>query len=310
MSSSDEKERERVSIRKEAISTLEKAIEEYGHEAARGSFLACTLRRWKGIVAREEGDWAGARFEFLQGRSLAESFDPGNVAWFDAALAEAEIWEAFGRPGLEFDTLKELVDKLDRTSGLYSLAGDRSNTEFIADWAQWFRFFLLPAVPAPALVARIAEAVERLKQGSEPAAGKQSPLGGYVFMWNYFWFSALARRREAVLRGVFASTSNLDELVRFASILAPTSSGFGPLLKAHIYRGQESPASDSPDDLLRRITVDLEAYHAVEKDTDEYVSKVQELWMSASPQKKREVEHAMHPKKQPHGSMPPGKKAG
>ncbi len=129
-------------------------------------------------------------------------------------------------------------------------------------------------------------------------------------MWNYFWFSALARRREAVLRGVFASTSNLDELVRFASILAPTSSGFGPLLKAHIYRGQESPASDSPDDLLRRITVDLEAYHAVEKDTNEYVSKVQELWMSASPQKKREVEHAMHPKKQPHGSMPPGKKAG
>src|SRR5271155_146054 len=118
-SSAEKPEKERVAIRREAISLHERSIGASGRELSHGSIVTSTVRKWKGTVAREEGDWTAARFEFLQGRSLAESFDPGNVPWFDAAITEAEAWEAFALPGLELDGLKELTEKLDRTSGLY-----------------------------------------------------------------------------------------------------------------------------------------------------------------------------------------------
>jgi len=300
MGSSEKTERERVAIRKDAIATLEKVISEHGRDNAHSSLLTCTLRRWKGVVAREEGNWAGARFEFLQGRSLAESIDPGNVPWFDAAIMEAEIWEAFGMPGLELDALKQLVEKLDSTSGLYSLAGDRSNTEFSADWAQWFLFFVVPAVPSPELVARIWNEVKRLEPGAEQgeAAKKQSPFGDYVFMWKYFWFSALARQTEGRLRAIFPVTSSVEELLRIASVLAPVTGDFQPLLKPSIYRTDEHPVAESPEQLSVRIRSDIDAFHAVESNAREYVSKVQGLWDASTPQKRRDVERAMHPAKQ------------
>lgn len=300
MGSSEKTEKDRVAMRKEAIATLEKVISEYGRDNPHGSQLTSTLRRWKGVVAREEGNWAGARFEFLQGRSLAESFDPGNVPWFDAAIMEAEIWEAFGMPGLELDALKQLVEKLDRTSGLYSLAGDRSNTEFTADWAQWYQFFVVPAVPSPELVARIWEEVNRLKPGDEQeeTTKKRSPFGGYVFVWKYFWFSALTRQTEALLRGIFTATSILEELVRVASVLAPVTGDFQPLLKPYTYRTDEHPVAESSERLSAQIRSDLDAFHEVEKNAKEYVFRVQGLWNASTPQKRREVERAMHPEKQ------------
>jgi hypothetical protein len=295
-SSSEKSERERVAVRKDAIAAMEKVTREYGRDVPHASLLTSTVRRWKGVVAREEGNWAGARFEFLEGRSLAESFDPGNVPWFDAAIMEAEVWEAFGMPGLEPDALKELAEKLDRTSGLYSLAGDRLNTESTADWAQWFMFFVVPAVPSPALAARIWEEVERLKPGERAAT--QSPLGGYVSMWRYFWYSALARQTEAQLRNTFAATSSLEELLRIASVLAPVTGDFQPLLKPSIYRTDQLTLAESPEQLSARIRSDLDAFHAVESNAKEYVSKVQELWKASTPQKRREVERAKHPAKQ------------
>ncbi|MDA4123276.1 MAG: hypothetical protein OK456_08875 [Thaumarchaeota archaeon] len=298
MSASEKSERERVAIQKEAISTLEKAVEEYGRDLAHKSLLTCTVRRWRGIVAREEGNWASARFEFLQGRSLAESYDASNVPWFDAAIAEAEIWEAFEMPGLKLDGLIELVEKLDRTSDLYGMAGDRSNVESTDKWAEWFRFFLVPTAPAPALVARIADEVKRLnpKVGSGETA-MQSPFGDYVFNWNYFWFSALARQIEAHLREILGATSNLEELVRGASFLARPTRDLEPLLKPYTYRRDERPVPESPEQLSARIRSDLDAFRAVEKDAKEYASKVRELWDSSTHQKRREVEHAMHPGK-------------
>jgi hypothetical protein len=298
MGSSEKTERERVAIRKEAIAKLEKVIGEYGRDIPHRSSLTVTLSRWKGVVAREEGNWAGARFEFLQGRSLAESFDPGNVSWFNAAIMEAEIWEALGVPGLELDALKQLVEKLDLTSELYSLAGDRSNTEFAADWAQWFLFFVVPAVPSTELVARIWDEVKRFKPEVERGeTAKQSPFGGYVFMWRYFWFSALGRQTEALLGGIFGATSTLEELVRVASVLTPVTGDFQPLLKPNAYRTDEHPVDESSEQLSARIRSDLDAFHAVEKDAKEYVSKVQGLWSASTPQKRREVERAMHPGK-------------
>ena len=142
--SSEKSGKERIDIRKEAISTLEKVIEGHARDVAYRSLLTSTLRRWKGLVARDQGNWASARFEFLQGRNVAESYDTTNVPWFDAAITEAEVWESFNRPGLDIDTLRELAEKLDRTSGLYGMAGDRSNSESTADWARWFKFFLDP----------------------------------------------------------------------------------------------------------------------------------------------------------------------
>jgi len=273
---------------------LEKSIGEQSRDVAHRSLLTCTLRRWRGLVAREEGNWAAARFEFLQGRGLAESYDTANVPWFDAAIAETEIWEAFGKPHLELDALRDLVEKLDSTAALYSMAGDRSNEEFTAWWAEWFRFFLVPAVPRQALVARILAEVKRV----QPGPGKtsmQTPLGGYLFTWNFFWYSGLARQTETLLRGILGAASSLEELVRGASVLAPPTGNLEPLLKQYRLKGNEYPVPESPEQLSGRIRSDLEAFRAVEKDTKEYVSRVRLLWDSSTHQKRKELERAMHP---------------
>jgi len=298
-SSAEMSERERVAIRKEAVSILEKAIGEQSRDVAHRSLLTCTLRRWRGLVSREEGNWAAARFEFLQGRSLAESYDTANVPWFDAAIAETEIWEAFGNPRLELDALRDLVEKLDSTAALYSMAGDRSNEEFTAEWAEWFRFFLVPAAPRHALVARILGEVKRIQPGPEPGeAAPQTPLGGYVFAWNFFWYSGLARQTEGLLRGILGAASSLEELVRGAAVLAPPTGNLESLLKQYTLKGNQLPMPESPEQLSGRIGSDLEAFHALEKDTKEYVSRVRLLWDSSTHQKRKELERAMHPGKQ------------
>lgn len=299
MSSSEKDERERVVIRREAISTLERAIGELGPDAAHSSSLTCTLRRWKGIVAREQANWTVARFEFLQGRNLAESYEPASVPWFDAAITETEVWEAFGKPGLELDPLKELVEKLDGISGLYGLAGDRTNEELTADWVEWFKFFLVPAIPSSALAARILDHVLLTAPRIESGEGApRTALRAYVFMWNYFWFSALHREEESLLRSVFASKLTLEVLLRGASVLAPRPGSFEPLLTPEIYQTREFLFADSPDLLLQQIKADLDAFRSIERNAKRYISRVQELWTGTSPQKRREVERAMHPEKQ------------
>lgn len=277
---------------------LEKSIGGSGREAAHGSIMTCTLRKWKGAVAREEGDWAAARFEFLQGRSLAETYDPGNVPWFDAAITEAEIWEAFGTVGLELDGLKELTEKLDRTSGLYGMAGDRLNEEFTEDWARWFGFFLVPAVPSHSLVGRILAEVRRPNPRTSPGeTAPRSPYGNYVFMWNHFWFSGLARRTTIVLRALLGGRSTLDELMRGASVLAPPKGSLGPMLNPRVYLRDQAPPS-AEEQLTERITSELDAFRVVERDAEEYVTEVKRSWEAANHQKRMEVEHALHPRKQ------------
>jgi hypothetical protein len=295
-SSSEKSGKERIAIRKEAISMLEKVIEGHTRDMAYRSLLTSTLRRWKGMVARDRGNWASARFEFLQGRNVAESFDRTNVSWFDAAITEAEVWEAFSVPGLGLDALRELAEKLDRTSGLYGMAGDRSNAESTADWARWFKFFIIPDVPSPDLVARILDAVRGLMSGPEPGeVPAQSPLGDYVFRWNRFWFLALARETETALKAVFAGTYPLEAVVRGASVLAPPGDSLGALLKQRATEGQEHPIPESQDQLSERIRADLDVFRTIEKDIREYVSKVQRLWSSSSPQRRKQVEQAMRP---------------
>jgi hypothetical protein len=299
MRSSDKSESDRAAFRKEAISTLEKVIGEYGNDSPHRSLLVCTLGRWKGVDAREEGNWAGARFEFLQGRNLAESSDPGNVPWFDAAIMEAEVWEAFALPGIGLDALKQLVEKLDRTSGLYSLAGDRSNTESSADWARWFLIFVAPAVPSPDPVARIWDEVNRLKPKVEQGrTATLSPFGRYVFMWRYFWFSALARQAETLLKGVFGTGSTLEEVLRGASVLAPVAGDFQPLLRPDAFLTDGRPPAESSEQLSARIRSDLDTFHEVERTTKDYVTAVEGLWNASTPQRRREVERAIHPGKQ------------
>jgi hypothetical protein len=290
-------ETERVAIRKQAISTMESAIEELGRDVQHRSLLTSTLRRWRGLVAREEGNWAAARFEFLQGRTLAESYDAANVPWFDAAITEAEIWEAFGRPGLGLDALRELVEKLDSTAGLYGMAGDRTSEEFTAEWAEWFRFFLVPAAPLQALVARVLNELKRFHPEKAEASAR-TPLGGYVFSWNFFWYSGLARQTEALLVGILGPASSLEELLRGAAVLAPLTTDLGPHLKPNTSGGHELPVPESPEQLSGRLRSDLEAFQGVQKDADDYVSMVRSLWDSSTHQKRKEVEHAMRPGKQ------------
>jgi hypothetical protein len=299
-SSSEKSGKERIATRKEAISMLEKVIESHARDAAYRSLLTSTLRRWKGMAARDQGNWASARFEFLQGRNIAESYDRTNVPWFDAAITEAEVWEAFSVRGLGLDALRELVEKLDRTSGLYGMAGDRSNAESTADWARWFKSFIVPDIPPSDLVSRILDAVLESRSGLEPGeAFTHPPLGDYVFRWNRFWFLNLARETEAALNAVFTAVYPLEVLVRGAAVLAPSGGSLEPLLKRGTTEGgDERPIPESKDRLSEWIRADLDAFRNVEKEAREYVSKVERLWSPSSPQRRKQVEQAMHPKLQ------------
>ena len=70
------------------------------------------------------------------------------------------------------------------------------------------------------------------------------------------------------------------------------------ILKPDDPRRDGLPVPESPEQLSGRIQSDLDAFHAAEKDAKEYASKVQGLWDTATHQKRMEVEHAMHPRKQ------------
>ena len=126
----------------------------------------------------------------------------------------------------------------------------------------------------------------------------RTPLGGYLFEWNFFWYSALARQTEALLRGTLGATSSLEELLGGAAALAPPAGRFKPLVEPHTFKGQGLTVPVSPEQLSGLIQSDLERFRSIEKDTNEYVSKVRLLWESATHQKRKEVEHAMHPGKQ------------
>ena len=88
MSSGEKVGQERIAAQKEAILTLKKLIDDHGFDVGFRSYLTVTLRKWNGMVATEEGDWIEARFEFSQGRSIAEAHDPGSLPWLDAAIME------------------------------------------------------------------------------------------------------------------------------------------------------------------------------------------------------------------------------
>ena len=75
--SSEKGEGERLSLRKDAISMLEKSIGGSGREAAHGSIMTCTLRKWKGAVAREEGDWAAREIRIPSGEEPGRNLRSG-----------------------------------------------------------------------------------------------------------------------------------------------------------------------------------------------------------------------------------------
>src|SRR5690348_3199542 len=157
MSSHEKVGHERIEVQKQAIQSLKKLID---HDPLSRSYLKAVVRKWNGVVALEQGNWIEARFEFLQGRTIAEQDDPGGTAWFDAAMVETEVWEAFTSPNLSLGALRELPEKLDLTSTLYSAAADRSNAKFASDWGQWIEIFIEPGVPTPHLAERILSYVE------------------------------------------------------------------------------------------------------------------------------------------------------
>ncbi|MDA4118463.1 MAG: hypothetical protein OK455_08990, partial [Thaumarchaeota archaeon] len=177
MSSHEKVGPERVAMQKQATNSLKKLLD---LDPRSQPYLRATVRKWEGVVALEQGNWIEARFAFLQGRTIAETGDPGSVAWFDAAITETEVWEAFTSPALSLKALGELPEKLDQASTLYSAAADRSNAEFTSDWAQWLKMFANPSVPAESLAERVLGYVERRIPQGEPGADppvKQLALG-------------------------------------------------------------------------------------------------------------------------------------
>ncbi len=259
-----------------------------------------TLRKWKGVVLCEEGNWIAARFEFLQGRSVAELHDSENVPWFDAAIVETEVWEALMSAGFHLDRLRELVEKLDRASILYAAVGDRSNAQFTADWAQWFKIFTDPSIPASDLVDRILGYVEgRTPRGEQRGEilMKQLPLRNNVFIWNYFWLARISQEIEAFLKNTFMTTASLEALARGAAVLATPPDDFKLLLQLDISRKHETPTPESQTQLLRRIESDLQHLRSVEKDAKEYVAEVGRQWSSCSPERRRDVIQAIYPGK-------------
>ncbi len=297
MSAGEKTDRERTTLRKEAALTLEKAIG--GHESAKRSTLMPTLRKWKGVVACEEGNLMAARFEFLQGRIVAQLNDPENVPWFDAAITESEVWDGFISGGFSAEKLREQAENLDRASILFAAVGDRSNAQFTADWAGWFRILISPSIPASDLAERILDYVKGQTIGGaqkEEILMNQFPLKNNVFMWGFFWFARIPQEIELSFKNTFKTVASLDALIRGASLLATSPDDFKPLLQSDLTRKQ-IPAPESHEQLLEQMQTDLQHLQALEKDAKEYIAEVTTQWNSSPPKRREEVIQAIHPER-------------
>jgi hypothetical protein len=264
------------------------------------SDLQSTLRKWKGVVASEEGDLMAARFEFLQGRAVAELNDPENVSWFDAAIVESEVWDTFISGGFHPGKLGELAEKLDRASVLFSAAGDRSNVQFTADWAGWFRMLVNSSVPPPDLVDRILSHARRdaseLSRGEEILMN-QFPLKKDVFAWNYLWLIRLSQEIENSLKNTFKTPASLDGLARGALLLATPPNDFASLLQLELPGKLDVSTFESRTRLMDRIQIDLQKLQNTEMKVREYAAEVARQWVSSSAKRKEDVIQAIHPEK-------------
>ncbi len=285
---------ERLAAQKQAIHALKKVIDQNPRSQP---YLKATVRKWNGVVALEQSKWMEARFEFLQGRTIAEHGDPGNMAWFDAAIVETEVWEAFSSPDLTLEALEELPDKLDKASTLYSGAADRSNAEFASDWAQWIRIFIDPGVPSRSLVERILSYVERrtpvTEDGTEPPF-KQLALERNAFAWRRFWFSKTAKEVQSSLKAIFKVDAPLEALARGAAVLAVPPADFASLLQEAPTEGGALPVSSAQ--LLERMQADLENLRALEKEARQYVTEVG-MRLESAPERRKDVVQAVRPGK-------------
>jgi len=300
MSSGEKVGEARIGAQKEAIAALNKIIDDHGYEEGFRLFLTVTLRKWNGMVATEEGNWIEARFEFSQGRSLAETHDPGSLPWFDAAVMETEVWSALTSTGLAFEALDDLSKRLDEVSLVYAAASDRSNAEFTSDWSQWLKVFIDPAVPPPGLSERILTYVETRTPEGEPGAElpvREVPLSKDAFEWNYFWFSKLARETEVSLKEILDEDARLEALVRGAAVLAAPPDNLGLLLGLDLSRERETPPPESYAQLSERVQADLKRLQRAEKDSTEYVAEVGRLWAASPKKKKEQVAQAIHPER-------------
>jgi hypothetical protein len=291
MSSHEKLGDERIAVQKQAIQSLKRLIDD---EPRSQSYLKAMVRKWNGVVALEQGDWIKARFEFLQGRTVSEQDDPGSTTWFDAAMVETEVWEAFTSPRLSLGALRELPEKLDLTSTLYSAAADRSNAKFASDWGQWIEIFIEPSVPTPHLAERILSYVE----GRPPVgdAGGEFPVkqlahATRAFEWKRFWLMKTAYEVQASLKTKFKMDAPLDALARGAAVLAVPPADFASLMQSGIAAQDKTPP-DSAEQLLERIQSELEQWQALEKGSREYVAEVGKL-LDSSPQRRKDAIQAI-----------------
>ena len=297
MSAGEKTDRERTAMRKEAVLTLEKAIG--GHEIARRSSLTSTLRKWKGVVACEEGNLMTARFEFLQGRIVAELNDPENLPWFDAAIVESEVWDGFISDSFRVEKLRELAENLDRSSILFAAVGDRSNAQFTADWAGWFRILINPSIPTSGLAERILDYIKGQAAGGaqkEEILMNQFPLKNNVFNWNYFWFARIAQEIAQSLKNIFKTVASLEALVRGASLLATPSDDLKLLLQSDLSRKQFS-IPESQMKLLEQMQIDLQQLQTLEKGANQYMAEVTNQWNLSASKRRDDVVQTIHPER-------------
>ena len=297
MGAGEKTDGERTALRKEAVLTLEKAIG--GREPAKQSALMSTLLKWKGVVACEEGNLMAARFEFLQGRIVAELNDPDNLPWFDAAIVESEVWDGFISDSFRVEKLRELSENLDRASILFAAVGDRSNAQFTADWAGWFRILIIPSIPLSDLAERILDYVKGQAAGGaqkEEILMNQFPLKNNVFNWNYFWFARIPQEIAQSFKNTFKTVASLEALARGALLLGTPSEELKLLLQSHLSLKQIL-ISESSMKLLEQMQADLQRLHSLEKDAKQYIAEVARQWNSSPTKRREDVIQAIHPER-------------
>jgi len=298
MGSGEKVGQERIAAQKDAIAKLKAIIDDHGFDEGFRLFLTVTLRKWNGMVATEEGNWIEARFEFSQGRSLAETHDPGGQPWFDAAVKETEVWSTLTSTRISLDAIEDLSQRLEEVSVLYAAGSDRSNAQFTSDWSQWLKLFINPGIPPQALAERILIYVETRTPEGEPGAKlpvREVPLARDAFEWNYFWSSRLAKETEESLKELFEAEAPLEALLRGAGVLAPAPEDLRTLMGLSLTKEQQTPAPESYAELLERIQVDLKRVQKIEGDSKEYVADVRGIWEASPPKKKERVIQAIFP---------------
>lgn len=126
--------------RKLATSLLREAIQDFdtNHEERLSLFCQEQRYKWLGVVSNHLSEFAQAVDYFGRGLLIAQNIDPGNVIWFEAAVAESNAWSKLNARLIEKDRkirYGDISDGFKHAMVGYSDSGDTQMAAICEAWS-------------------------------------------------------------------------------------------------------------------------------------------------------------------------------